>query len=128
MLGKKSDNMKDANWNLLHRYVLGLLSRSIAHNVIKEKTITDLMADLSSIYENPLANKKVHLMKKLFNLNLAIGMSDTLNITVILSKINRYRSELSLMMKFGFLFYQHLCRIVWRPWERLWVILSIRWS
>ena len=39
------------------------LSRSIAHNVIKEKITTDLMKVLSSMYEKPSANNKVQLMK-----------------------------------------------------------------
>ena len=38
------------------------------HNVVKEKTTVDLMKALSSMYEKPLANNKVYLMKKLFNL------------------------------------------------------------
>ena len=44
------------------------LSRLVAHNVVKEKTTVDLMKALSSMYEKPLANNKVYLMKKLFNL------------------------------------------------------------
>ena len=40
---------------------------------MNEKTTMDLMKDLSSIYEKPLGNNKVHLMKKLFNLNMAEG-------------------------------------------------------
>ena len=38
---------------------------------MKEKTTTDLMKALSSIYEKLLANNKVHLIKKLFNLKMA---------------------------------------------------------
>ena len=66
--------MKDEEWALLGRQVLEVirltLSRSIAHNVVKEKTTTDLMKALSSMYEKPSANNKVHLMKKLFNLKM----------------------------------------------------------
>ena len=47
------------------------LSKSVAHNVVKEKTTVDLMKALSSIYEKPSANNKVYLMKKLFNLKKA---------------------------------------------------------
>ena len=47
------------------------LSRSVAHNVVKEKTIADLMKALFSMYEKPLANNEVHMMKKLFNLKMA---------------------------------------------------------
>ena len=44
------------------------MSRLVAHNVVKEKTIVDLMKALSSMYEKPSANNKVYLMRKLFNL------------------------------------------------------------
>ena len=64
--------MKDEDWNFLDRQVLGViqltLSRSVAHNVVKEKTTVDLMKALSSMYEKLSANNKVYLMKKLFNL------------------------------------------------------------
>ena len=49
------------------------LTRSVAHKVMKEKTTVDLMKDLSSIYEKPSGNNKVHLMKKLFNLKMVEG-------------------------------------------------------
>ena len=77
LLGKKPENMKDEYWNLLDRQVLGViwlnLSRLIAHNVVKEKTTMDLMKVLSGMKEKPLANNKVHLTKKLFNLKKAEG-------------------------------------------------------
>ena len=46
------------------------MTRSVAHNVVKEKTTVDMMKALSCMYERPLANKKVYLMKKLFNLKM----------------------------------------------------------
>jgi hypothetical protein len=51
------------------------LSKSVAHNVVKEKTTAGLMAALSSMYEKPSANNKVHLMKKMFNLKMVEGAS-----------------------------------------------------
>ena len=67
--------MKAEEWALLDRQVLGVirltLSRSIVHNVVKKKTTSDLMKALSIMYEKPSTNNKVHLMKKLFNLNMA---------------------------------------------------------
>ena len=75
LLGTKPEAMKAEKWALLDRQVLGVirltLSRSIAHNVVKEKTTVDLMKALSGMYEKPSANNKVHLMKKLFNLKMA---------------------------------------------------------
>ena len=38
-----------------------------------EKTTVDLIKALSSMYEKPSANNKVHLMKKLFNLKMVEG-------------------------------------------------------
>ena len=42
LLGTKPETMKDEDWNLLNRQVLGViqltLSRSTAHDVVKEKT------------------------------------------------------------------------------------------
>ena len=51
------------------------MSRSVAHNVVKEKTTEDLMKALSGMYEKPSANNKVHLMKKLFNLKMVENAS-----------------------------------------------------
>ena len=74
LLGEKLPTMKEEEQTLLDKQVLGVirltLSRSVAHNVVKEKTIADLMKVLSSTYEKSSANKKVHLMKKLFNLKM----------------------------------------------------------
>ena len=79
LLGEKPTTMKDEEWAFLDRQVLGVirltLSRSVAHNVVKEKTIADLMKALSGMYEKPSANNKVHLMKKLFNLKMAENAS-----------------------------------------------------
>ena len=75
LLGKKPNTMKDEEWNLLDRQVLGVipltLLRSIVQNVIKEKTTVDLMKTLSSMYKKLSTNNKVHMMKTLFNLKKA---------------------------------------------------------
>ena len=79
LLGTKPEAMKAEEWALLDRQVLGVikltLSRSVAHNVVKEKNTTDLMKALSGMYEKPSANNKVHLMKKLFNLKMVENAS-----------------------------------------------------
>ncbi|RVW83244.1 Retrovirus-related Pol polyprotein from transposon TNT 1-94 [Vitis vinifera] len=50
---EKPESMKAEEWALLDRQVLGVirltLSRSVAHNVVKEKTTADLMKALSEI-------------------------------------------------------------------------------
>ena len=77
LLETKPEIMKDENWNLLDKQVLGVirltLSRFVAHNVVKEKTTVDLIRVLTSMYEKPSANNKVYLMKKLYNLKKAEG-------------------------------------------------------
>ena len=71
--------MKAEEWALLDRQVLGVirltLFRSVAHNVVKEKTTTNLMKALSRMYKKSSANNKVHLMKKLFNLKMVENAS-----------------------------------------------------
>ena len=57
----------------------------------KEKTTTELMATLFGMYEKPLINTLVHLMKKLFNLNMAEGML----VTQHLNEFNIITNQLS---------------------------------
>ena len=53
LLGEKPTTMKDEEWTLFDRQVLEVirltLSRSIAHNVVKEKTTSNLMKALSDM-------------------------------------------------------------------------------
>ena len=95
LLGTKPETMKDEDWNLLDRQVLGVIrltvSRSIAHNVVKEKTTMDLMKALSSMYEKPSANNKVYLMNKLFNLKKAEGTP----VAQYLNEFNTITNQLS---------------------------------
>ncbi|RVW49829.1 Retrovirus-related Pol polyprotein from transposon TNT 1-94 [Vitis vinifera] len=95
LLETKPKSMKAKEWALLDRQVLGVirltLSRSIAHNVVKENTIVDLMKALSDMYEKPSANNKVHLMKKLFNLK----MVENASVTQHLNEFNTITNQLS---------------------------------
>ena len=60
---------------------------------MKEKTTVNLMKALSSMYEKSLANNKVHLMKKLFNLKKAEGIP----VAQHLNEINTITNQLSSM-------------------------------
>ena len=95
LLGTKPEAMKAEEWALLDRQVLGVirltLSRSVAHNVVKKKAITDLMKALSGMYEKPSTNNKVHLMKKLFNLKMAENAS----VAKHLNEFNTITNQLS---------------------------------
>ena len=95
LLGTKPETMKAEEWTLLDRQVLGVirltLSKSIAHNIVKEKTTVDLMKALFGMYEKPSANNKEHLMKKLFNLKMAENAS----IAQHLNEFNTITNQLS---------------------------------
>ena len=95
LLGTKLEAIKAEKWALLDRQVLGVirltLSRSVAHNVVKEKTTADLIKALSSMYEKPLVNSKVHLMKKLFNLKMVKNAS----VAQHLNEFNTITNQLS---------------------------------
>ena len=95
LLGEKPKAMKAEEWALLDRQVLRVirltLSRSVAHNIVKEKTTVDLMKALSGIYEKPFANNKVHLIKKLFNLKMAKNAS----VAQHLNEFNTITNQLS---------------------------------
>ena len=67
------------------------LSWSVAHNVVKEKTTTDLMKTMSGMYEKLSANNNVHLMKKLFNLKMAKNAS----VAQHLNELNTITNQLS---------------------------------
>ena len=60
LLGEKPKAMKAEEWALLDRQVLRVirltLSRSVAHNVVNEKTTSDLMKALSGMYEKCWSN------------------------------------------------------------------------
>ena len=69
LLGKNLATIKDEEWALLDRLVQRVikltLSRSVAHNVVKEKTTTNLMQALSGMYQKTSTNNKVHPIKKM---------------------------------------------------------------
>ena len=95
LLGTKPEAMKAKELAFLDRQVLGvirlILSRSVTHNVVKEKTTSDLMKALSGMYAKPSVNNKVHLMKKLFNLKIAENAS----VAQHLNEFNTIRNQLS---------------------------------
>jgi hypothetical protein len=66
--------MKDDEWEVLDKKVLGMirliLAASVDLNISKEKTTKELMYALDKLYEKPLTCNKVFLMKRLFNMNM----------------------------------------------------------
>lgn len=87
--------MKDDEWALLDRQALGVirltLSRNVAFNIAKEKTTAGLMKTLSNMYKKPSASNKVHLMRRLFNLQMGEGAL----VAHYLNKLNTIKIQLS---------------------------------
>jgi hypothetical protein len=77
--------MKDEEWDVLDRKALGMIRLSLAAlmalNISKGNTTKDILDALAKLYENPLASKKVFLMKILFNMKMLEGgfVADHLN-------------------------------------------------
>ena len=101
--------MKDDEWNLLDRQVLGVirltLSKNVAHNVAKEKTTAGLMKALSDMYEKPSANNKVHLMKKLFNLKMGEGAS-------VVEHLNNFNTVINQLVSVDIKFDDEICALI----------------
>ena len=87
--------MTEEKWNLKDRQALGLmrltLSRNVAFNIVKEKITSGLLKALSNMYEKPSAMNKVHLMRRLFNLQ----MSETGSIFHHINEFNIIVSQLN---------------------------------
>ena len=98
------------------------LSRSVTHNVVKEKITTDLMKALSIMYEKPSAKNKVHLMKKLFNLKMAENVS----VAQHLNEFNTITNQLS-SVEIDFDDEIHALIILAslpNSWEAMWMTIS----
>ena len=119
LLETKPETMKDEDWNLLDRQVLGVirltLSRSVVHDVVKEKTTVDLMKALTSMYEKPLANNQVYLMKKLFNLKKVEG-------TPVARHLNEFNTISNQLSTVGIEFDDQVCALI------LWASLPNSWE
>ena len=63
----------------------------MAFNIIKAKTIEDLMKTLAILYEKPSTSNKVFLMKHLFTMKMVEGGSNTNH----LNEFNTITSQLS---------------------------------
>lgn len=82
LLGKekvKKTRESNEDWKILDRKAWEVirmsLSKSVTHNILKEKTTVKLMQALKKMYKQPSGASKVHLMKKLFNLSMLEGVS-----------------------------------------------------
>jgi hypothetical protein len=126
LLGEKPEDMEDAEWTLLDRQVLGFiqltLSRSVAHNVVKEKTTAELMTTLCGMYEKLSANNKVHLMKKLFNLKMAES-------TAVVQHLNEFNTITNQLSSVEIEFDDEICALIVlaslpNSWEAMRMVVS----
>ena len=109
LLGTKPETTKAEEWALLDKQVLGVirlnLSRSVAYNIVKEKTTTDLMKALFGMYEKSSANNKVHLMKKLFNLKMAENAS-------VAQHLNKFNTIINQLLSVEIDFDDKICALI----------------
>ena len=108
-LGSKPEGMKVEDWNLLDRQVLGMihftLSKTMVHNVAKEKKTMGMMQALVDMYEKPSANNKVYLMKKLFNLKMSESGS-------LVEHLNIFNTIVNQLVSMGIKFDDEICTLI----------------
>ena len=72
-------------WDVLDRKALGMvrmsLEASVTFNILKEKTMKEMMDALVKLYEKPSMSNKVFIMNILFNMKMSEGgfVADHLN-------------------------------------------------
>ena len=59
LTGVKPESMTEEKWKLKDRQALGLLSRNMAFNIVKEKTTSGLLKALSNMYKKPSAEQGI---------------------------------------------------------------------
>ena len=108
-LDAKPEGMKDDEWNLLKRQVFGVirltLSKNMAHNIAKKKTMVGMMQALADMYEKSSANNKVYLMKKLFNLKMPKGGS-------VVEHLNSFDTVVNQLVSIGIKFDDEICALI----------------
>jgi hypothetical protein len=71
----ESTTMKDEEWEILDRKVLGMiqliLEASMAFNILKEKKMKELIDALDKLYKKPSTSSKVFLKKILFHMKIS---------------------------------------------------------
>jgi hypothetical protein len=76
-IAKKLMTMKDEEWELLDKKVVGMirlrLTMSVAFNISKERKTKELMDTLAKLYEKTSLSNKLFLMKILFNMDMSEG-------------------------------------------------------
>ena len=108
-MGAKLKGLDVDELNLLDRQILGViqlsLSNNVAHNVVKEKMIVGMMQTLVDMYEKPLANNKVYLMKKLFNLRMPEG-------GLVVEHFNSFNTMVNQLVSVGIKFDNKICALI----------------
>ncbi|VFQ62995.1 unnamed protein product [Cuscuta campestris] len=101
VLGDKLEKMSDADWVDLDRKAMSVirlsLTKNVAFNILKEKTVKGIMDALSNMYEKPSAANKVFLIRELVNTKMKEGTSVT-------EHINKLNSILARLLSVGIKF------------------------
>lgn len=78
--GTKLEKPKKEEWKLPDRKVPGVicltLTKDVDFNVTKETITTGMMKVMSNMFEKLVANNKIHLVKKPFNLKMIEGATN----------------------------------------------------
>ena len=77
----------------------------MAHNVAKEKMIVRMTQTLANMYEKPLANNKVYLMKKPFNIRMPEGGS-------MVKHLNSFNTVVNPLVSVGIKFDDEICALI----------------
>ncbi|VFQ67109.1 unnamed protein product [Cuscuta campestris] len=101
VLGDKPEKMSDADWASLDRKAMSVirlsLTKNVAFNILKEKTVKGIMDALSNMYEKPYAANKVFLIRELVNTRMREG-------TLVTEHINKLNSILARLASVGIKF------------------------
>ncbi|VFQ93187.1 unnamed protein product [Cuscuta campestris] len=102
VLGDKPEKMSDANWEGLDRKAMSVIrlsmTKNVAFNILKEKTLKGIIEALSNTYEKPSTANKVFLIIELVNTRMKEGTSVNEHINKLNSILARL---LSVDIKFG---------------------------
>ena len=94
-VAKKMMTMKDEEWDILDikalRTIQLILIALLDFNILKEKTMKNMMDALAKLYEKTSVSNKVFLVKRLFNMN----MSEDGSVADHLNEFNTVTNQLS---------------------------------
>ncbi|KAI4374097.1 hypothetical protein MLD38_012135 [Melastoma candidum] len=96
MLKEKPEEIDEKTWKKLDRRALGLIrntiSMDVASHVAEETTTFGFMKRLSDLYEKPSSSNKIHLLRRLFQLQMAEGAPVTEHVAEFNHIVNQLKA------------------------------------